>query len=129
MRSNVRAPGLDQWNMYMSKTTKITEKVDFQLRADAFNVFSHRQFTPGNATVFQPSGAGSTYSNLSNPLFLQAPKFFGRWLKNDAACSEDQLLTVFSPFWGPSGPLFLRFAVMDERFLATNQIKELRRFD
>ncbi len=75
-RNTVRAPGLNQWNMSFGKTTKLTEKVDFQLRADAFDVFNHRQFTPGNTTVFGPGGAGSQYSNLTNINFLNAPIFF-----------------------------------------------------
>ncbi len=75
-RNTVRAPGLDQWNMSLSKTTKLTEKLDFQLRLDAFDVFNHRQFTPGNATVFAPTGAGSTYSTLTNPQFLNSNAIF-----------------------------------------------------
>jgi len=52
------------------------EKVDFQLRMDAFDVFNHRQFTPGNATAFSVGGAGSTYATLTNPQFLNSNAIF-----------------------------------------------------
>ncbi len=37
-------PGLNNWNMALSKTTKITESKELQLRFEAFNVFNHAQF-------------------------------------------------------------------------------------
>jgi len=76
-RDNVRSPGLNQWNMSLGKSTKLAEKVNFQLRADVFDVFNHRQYSPANASVFAAPGAGSTYSNLADPSFLQAVNFFG----------------------------------------------------
>jgi len=38
-------PGLNNFNMALSKTTKITESKELQLRFEAFNVFNHVQFT------------------------------------------------------------------------------------
>jgi Carboxypeptidase regulatory-like domain/TonB dependent receptor-like, beta-barrel len=41
-------PGLNNFNMALLKTTKITESKELQLRLEAFNVFNHAQFTnPG----------------------------------------------------------------------------------
>jgi hypothetical protein len=37
-------PGLNNWNMALSKTTKITESKELQLRFEAFNLFNHAQF-------------------------------------------------------------------------------------
>jgi len=38
-------PGLNNFNMALLKTTKITESKELQLRFEAFNVFNHVQFT------------------------------------------------------------------------------------
>jgi hypothetical protein len=37
-------PGLNNWNMALLKTTKITESKELQLRFEAFNLFNHAQF-------------------------------------------------------------------------------------
>jgi hypothetical protein len=37
-------PGLNNWDMALSKTTKITESKELQLRFEAFNLFNHAQF-------------------------------------------------------------------------------------
>jgi hypothetical protein len=38
-------PGLNNFNMGLSKSTKITESKELQLRFEAFNLFNHAQFT------------------------------------------------------------------------------------
>ena len=37
-------PGLNNWNVALLKTTKITESKELQLRFEGFNVFNHAQF-------------------------------------------------------------------------------------
>ena len=37
-------PGLNNFNVALSKSTKITESKELQLRFEAFNVFNHAQF-------------------------------------------------------------------------------------
>jgi hypothetical protein len=37
-------PGINNWDAALQKSTKITERVDLQLRAELFNVFNHAQF-------------------------------------------------------------------------------------
>ncbi len=44
-------PGLNNWNMALSKTAKITESKDLQLRFEAFNLFNHVQFTNPNGLI------------------------------------------------------------------------------
>lgn len=44
-------PGLNNWNMALSKTAKITESKELQLRFEAFNVFNHVQFTNPNGLI------------------------------------------------------------------------------
>jgi len=44
-------PGLNNFNMALLKTTKITESKELQLRFEAFNVFNHAQFTNPNGLI------------------------------------------------------------------------------
>ncbi len=44
-------PGLNNWNMALLKTTKITESKELQLRFEAFNLFNHAQFTNPNGEI------------------------------------------------------------------------------
>jgi hypothetical protein len=37
-------PGINNWDAALQKSTKLTERVDLQLRAELFNVFNHAQF-------------------------------------------------------------------------------------
>ncbi len=68
-------PGLNNWNMALLKTTKITESKELQLRFEAFNLFNHAQF-------MNPSGEinSSTFGEVTNardPRILQlGAKFF-----------------------------------------------------
>ena len=86
-RNSFGSPGLNLWNMGMIKDTKITEQVSVQFRAEAFNVFNHRNFSLAQPSVFQ-SGAiigtvnnalSSTYSNITaaSDLFLNPKQFSG----------------------------------------------------
>jgi hypothetical protein len=45
-------PGLNNWDFSVQKTTKISEKVSTEFRAEFFNIFNHAQFTnpAGNFT-------------------------------------------------------------------------------
>jgi len=54
-------PGLNNFNMALLKTTKITESKELQLRFEAFNLFNHAQFT-------NPSGEinSSTFGVVTN---------------------------------------------------------------
>jgi hypothetical protein len=41
-------PGLNNWDFAIHKTTRLTEKIAFQFRAEFFNLFNHTQFTDPN---------------------------------------------------------------------------------
>jgi hypothetical protein len=43
-------PGIDKWDMALAKNTKIAEKIDFQIRVEAFDVFNHPNFGAPSAT-------------------------------------------------------------------------------
>jgi Carboxypeptidase regulatory-like domain/TonB dependent receptor len=44
-------PGLNNFDMALSKTTKITESKELQLRFEAFNIFNHPQFENPDGTI------------------------------------------------------------------------------
>jgi hypothetical protein len=43
-RDIIRGPGINNWDMGIGKDFKFTERVAFQFRAEAFNLFNHTQY-------------------------------------------------------------------------------------
>jgi TonB dependent receptor len=43
-RNIIRGPGINNWDMGIGKDFKFTERVAFQFRAEAFNLFNHTQY-------------------------------------------------------------------------------------
>jgi hypothetical protein len=43
-RNTFRGPGFSLWNMSLAKTFRIAERASFEFRADATNLFNHRNF-------------------------------------------------------------------------------------
>ncbi len=67
-------PGLDNFDIALLKTTKITESKDLEFRAEAFNAFNHAQFQNPNGLINSSSFGLVTGAN--NPRILQiAMKF------------------------------------------------------
>jgi len=60
----LRNPGFSNTNLSLQKTFAITEGSRLELRADAFNVFNHAQFSGINSTLNFTSLANSTPTNL-----------------------------------------------------------------
>ncbi len=60
MRRYFSGPGLNNFNMALLKDTQITESVQAQFRAEAFNIFNHAQFfnPSGNFNNNTPGGFG-----------------------------------------------------------------------
>ena len=55
-RITYRGPGTQNWDMALSKTIHITERVHFQLRGEAYNIFNHVSFdTVTNTATFNPT--------------------------------------------------------------------------
>jgi hypothetical protein len=44
--NTLRAQGVDNWDVSLVKGTKVTEKINAELRAEFFNVMNHYQFGP-----------------------------------------------------------------------------------
>jgi outer membrane receptor protein involved in Fe transport len=61
-RDILRGPGINNWDMGLGKDFKFTEKVLFQFRAEAFNVFNHHQY---GFDPFTTTGIGAPID--SNP--------------------------------------------------------------
>jgi hypothetical protein len=55
-------PHYQDWDMNLQKTTTWAEKVNLQLRMDAFNIFNHPNFSTPNASISNPSTVGTITS-------------------------------------------------------------------
>ncbi len=62
-------PGLNNFNMALAKSTKITESKQLQLRFEAFNVFNHAQFM--NPTGEINSSQFGQVTNARDPRIMQ----------------------------------------------------------
>jgi hypothetical protein len=79
-RNTVNSAFFNNWNMSILKNNKITEHIGLQLRADAFNVFNHPQFTLGTLSDFQftANSLSQGYANLAGgTAFLNRSLFNG----------------------------------------------------
>jgi len=62
-RNSLYGPGINQENLSAGKTFFLPwEGIQFQLRADATNVFNHASFGPPTGTLFGSSGVGQPYT-------------------------------------------------------------------
>jgi hypothetical protein len=62
-------PGLDNYDMSLLKSTKITEGSSLQFRAEAFNIFNHAQFLSPNGSI--TSGTFGTVTKANDPRIMQ----------------------------------------------------------
>lgn len=53
-------PGLATWDFSLLKNTPVREKLNLQLRAEAFNLLNPANFNSPNAVVFTPAGVSPT---------------------------------------------------------------------
>jgi outer membrane receptor protein involved in Fe transport len=68
--SALRTPGVANYDMALYKDTSIREKLTFQLRIEAFNLFNRVQFGSPNTTIGNPQ-VGQITSQLNQPRLLQ----------------------------------------------------------
>ena len=61
-----RGPGTNNWDMTLAKNIPITERIHFQLRGEAYNIFNHVSFNAVNntATFNATTGALTTNGNF-----------------------------------------------------------------
>jgi len=69
----LRAHGVNNWNLAVSKTTPIQGRVNLTLRAEAFNLFNRTQFGPPNTTVTTAatSTLGQVTTQQNQPRLMQ----------------------------------------------------------
>jgi hypothetical protein len=68
-RDILRGPGINNWDMGIGKDFNFTERVAFQFRAEAFNLFNHHQY---GFDPFTSTGIGAPVgNNPNNPGFGQ----------------------------------------------------------
>ena len=61
-------PGINNFDLSLSKSFKLTEHAGLELRVDAFNVFNHTQFSGVNSTLTF-SNAGGNVNAVQNGVF------------------------------------------------------------
>jgi hypothetical protein len=49
-RNTFRGPGFEDFDLSLFKNIKVTERVNFQFRAEAFNIFNHPDLQQPSAT-------------------------------------------------------------------------------
>jgi hypothetical protein len=59
-RNHWYGPGINNWNFNLAKTTAITEKLNFQLRFEFYNMFNRTQFNKPDNTIGDPNFGYST---------------------------------------------------------------------
>ncbi len=70
---DLRAHGVNNWNMAISKTTRIGDRMNLMLRLEAFNLFNRVQFGPPNtqASTAATSIFGQVTSQANQPRLMQ----------------------------------------------------------
>ncbi len=63
-RNRFRGPGMNNWDMVLQKTIRISERLGLELRTEAYNLFNRTQFSqPGNLTS-NPGTFGQSTSQV-----------------------------------------------------------------
>lgn len=72
MRRFFSGPGINNFDMALLKDTKITEDVQLQFRAEAFNIFNHAQFINPSGNFDNPGAGNFGYvTSARDPRILQ----------------------------------------------------------
>jgi hypothetical protein len=69
----LRGPGINNTNLSIQKSFVITERMKLQLRADAFNVFNHTQFSGINSNIDFEKPASPNWTSLNKTNLYQKP--------------------------------------------------------
>ena len=67
----LRAEGIDNFDLSVAKKVQITERAGFEFRAESFNLFNRVQFAPPTAQADVPSTFGMVTSQVNQPRLLQ----------------------------------------------------------
>jgi hypothetical protein len=74
-RNSFRGPGFRQWDFNLNKTTKITERISFQVRFEVFNLLNHPNFNsiPSSTTISANKLIPANYPTANFSNFSQTP--------------------------------------------------------
>jgi hypothetical protein len=76
-RSNLRGPGVNNWDIALVKSFPIRERVRLQFRSELYNAFNHTQFSAYDSTARfdaagrQVNGQFGQFTAARNPRYIQ----------------------------------------------------------
>jgi outer membrane receptor protein involved in Fe transport len=76
-RNTLRAPGVNNWNVNLTKRTNVSETTKLELRAEFYNIFNHPQYGTPNVSPFPgpiQTGVGTNLVSTPTGQFLD-PRF------------------------------------------------------
>ncbi|HEX8142103.1 MAG TPA: carboxypeptidase regulatory-like domain-containing protein [Pyrinomonadaceae bacterium] len=79
-RNTERTPGTNNFNVNITKRTKISERMNVEFRTEFYNIFNHPQYIQGSVSPFSPGGG-----TLSSNAFSAAK---GRFLNPNTPTSD-----------------------------------------
>jgi hypothetical protein len=68
-RNSLRGPGAFNTNLSLSKVFRLRERLDVELRGDAFNLFNHAEFSNPDTNIGDPNFG--QVSNTADPRIIQ----------------------------------------------------------
>jgi hypothetical protein len=71
-RGSLRGPGLVDVDTSLFKKIRISERFNLQLRAEAFNIFNHSNFSLVNPIVFDGNSSKYSYSSSAGQIYQSA---------------------------------------------------------
>ena len=69
--SQLRAPGIDNWDFGLFKTIPIKDRINAQFRAEFFNIANHPQFSPPGTTLGGYPMFGQIIGQANQPRLIQ----------------------------------------------------------
>ncbi|MBN8730131.1 MAG: TonB-dependent receptor [Acidobacteria bacterium] len=72
--TNIRGPGINNWDISLLKTFPVHERVRLQFRAEAYNAFNHTQFASLDTTARFDAQGAQVNSRLGEFLSARAPR-------------------------------------------------------
>jgi hypothetical protein len=71
-RGSLRGPGLVDVDTSLFKKIRVNERLSLQLRAEAFNILNHSNFSLSNPIVFDGDSSNYTYSSSAGQIYQSA---------------------------------------------------------
>lgn len=70
----IRGPGRNNWNMSVFKNFRFRERLNFQIRAEAYNTFNHTQFNAIDTTIQYNAAGVNTRASSGNVTSARDPR-------------------------------------------------------